>query len=222
MYLGTIKTQFLNPASLQNLRYSGDICKRVAMTAFTIDISPIATLTSAQFEHLCQANPDVKLERTPTGELVIMSPTGGETGKQNIELAADFVIWNRHAKLGVLFDSSTCFKLPGGGERSPDIAWVRQAQWNALTPEQQRKFPPLCPDFVLELLSPTDNLTLTQAKMQEYLNSGTQLGWLLNPDEKQAEIYRPGQPVDVLHSPPTLSGESVLAGFTLNLHWLWA
>lgn len=192
------------------------------MTAFTIDLSPITTLTSEQFEQLCRSNPDIKFERTPTGELVVLSPTGGETGNRNIELAGDFVLWNRQAKLGILFDSSTCFKLPGGGDRSPDVAWVEQSRWAALTPEQRRKFPPICPDFVLELLSPTDNLKLTQAKMQEYLNSGAQLGWLLNPDDKQVEIYRPEQAVEILNAPDTLSGKPVLSGFTLNLSWLWS
>ena len=173
------------------------------MTTFTIDLSPILSeqssanviLTHDQFERLCAANPDIKFERTPAGELVIMSPTGGETGKNNVEIAADFVIWNRRSKLGVVFDSSTCFRLPNGGERSPDVAWVEKLRWEALTPEQQRKFPPLCPDFVLELLSPTDNLSTTQARMQEYLSSGARLGWLLNPEANQAEIYRPGQSI---------------------------
>ncbi|MEM1280979.1 MAG: Uma2 family endonuclease, partial [Cyanobacteria bacterium P01_H01_bin.152] len=148
------------------------------MTAYTIDLSPILTLNTHQFEQLCQANPEVKFERTPTGELIIMHPTGGETGNRNIELAADFVIWNRQAQLGVLFDSSTCFRLPNGGDRSPDVAWVEQSRWDALLPEQQRKFPPICPDFVLELRSPSDRLSPIQAKMQEYLVSGAQLGWL--------------------------------------------
>lgn len=191
------------------------------MNAFTIDFSPILTLNADQFDQLCQANPSVKFERTPTGELVIMSPTGGETGNKNSELNADFVIWNRQAKLGVVFDSSTCFRLPKGGDRSPDVSWVEQSRWNALTPDQQRRFPPICPDFVLELLSPNDNLTRTQAKMQEYLDSGAQLGWLLNPEDKQAEIYRPGQAVEVLNAPDSLCGDPVLPGFTLNLTWLW-
>jgi Uma2 family endonuclease len=197
---------------------------------FTIDLSPILSeqhsanviLTHDQFERLCAANPDIKFERTPTGELVIMSPTGGETGKNNVEIAADFVIWNRRSKLGVVFDSSTCFRLPNGGERSPDVAWIEKSRWEALTPEQQRKFPPLCPDFVLELRSPSDHLPLLQAKMQEYLNSGARLGWLLNPEEKQAEIYRPGRSVEVLQAPNSLSGETVLPQFTLNLEWLWS
>ncbi len=191
------------------------------MTALTIDVSPIGTFTHDQFEHLCRANPDIKFERTPTGKLVIMSPTGGETGKENSELNADFVIWNRRTRLGVVFDSSTCFRLPKGGDRSPDVSWVEQSRWDALTPEQQRRFPPICPDFVLELMSPNDSLRLTQAKMQEYLDSGAQLGWLLNPEDKQVEIYRPGTAVEVLESPDTVSGDPILPGFMLNIGWLW-
>ncbi|MBF2079374.1 MAG: Uma2 family endonuclease [Synechococcales cyanobacterium T60_A2020_003] len=192
------------------------------MTAYTIDLSPILTLTADQFDRLCEANPDVKFERTPAGELVIMSPTGGETGKTNAELIIDFGIWNRQAKLGIVFDSSTCFRIPGGGDRSPDVAWVEKSRWDALTPDERRKFPPLCPDFVLELRSPSDNLKTVQAKMQEYQTSGVRLGWLINPEDGQVEIYRPNQPVEVLQTPSELSGESVLPGFTLTLDWLWA
>lgn len=191
------------------------------MTTFTIDLSAITTLTVDQFDRLCQANPDLKFERTPTGQLVIMSPTGGETGKRNVELAADFVIWNRTAKLGVVFDSSTCFRIPGGGDRSPDISWVEQSRWDALTPDEQRRFPPLCPDFALELLSPSDNLSTIQAKMQEYISCGLRLGWLINPQDKQVEVYRPQQPVEVLQAPGVVSGEAVLPKFSLNLAWLW-
>ena len=192
------------------------------MTAYTIDVSPITTLTDEQFDQLCKANPDIKFERTPTGELVIMPPTGGETGRGNAELITDFVIWNRRTALGVVFDSSTCFRIPGGGDRSPDVAWVEKSRWDALTPEQQRKFPPICPDFVLELLSPSDNLTMTQRKMQEYLASGIRLGWLINPEDKQVEIYRPRQDVEVLQSPSSVSGEEVLPEFSLNLGWIWS
>ncbi|GAC1457675.1 MAG: Uma2 family endonuclease [Chamaesiphon sp.] len=199
------------------------------MPAFTIDLSPIlsesgsakAILTDDRFERLCAANPEIKFERTPTGELVVMSPTGGETGMNNATLIARFVVWNEQSNLGKVFDSSTCFKLPGGGDRSPDVAFLEQSRWDSLTAEQKRKFPPICPDFVLELLSPTDNLSTTQAKMQEYLNSGVRLGWLFNPEEKQVEIYRPGQSVEILQAPAILSGEFVLPGFTLNLHWFW-
>jgi Uma2 family endonuclease len=199
------------------------------MTTFTIDLSPLLQqpscahplLTDDQFEQLCVANPETKLERTPTGELVIMAPTGGETGMNNATLIARFVVWNEQTNLGKVFDSSTCFRLPNGGDRSPDVAWVEQSRWDALTPEQKRRFPPLCPDFVLELLSPSDNLRPIQAKLQEYLDSGLRLGWLLNPQDQQVEIYRPSQAVEVLQTPVTLSGETVLPGFILNLDWFW-
>ena len=199
------------------------------MTAFIIDLSPILQpqglasprLTDQQFDQICRANPDLKFERTPIGDLVIMSPTGGETGMNNATLIARFVEWNEQTNLGKVFDSSTGFRLPRGGDRSPDVAWIEKSRWDALTPEQKRKFPPICSDFVLELLSPADNLSTTQAKMQEYLNNGIRLGWLLNQPDQQVEIYRPGQPVEVLAAPTTLSGEAVLLGFTLNLNWFW-
>lgn len=199
------------------------------MTAYTIDLSSITILTDEQFDRLCEANPEIKFERTPTGELVIIPPTGGETGKRNAEFVADFVIWNHRATLGYVFDSSTCFKLPGGGVgeacsesfRSPDVSWIEKSRWDALTPEQQRKFPPICPDFALELRSPSDNLQMIQNKMQEYLESGIKLGWLINPEDRQVEIYRPGQDVEILRSPRELSGEDVLVGFVLNLTWIW-
>ncbi|NEO11214.1 MULTISPECIES: Uma2 family endonuclease [unclassified Moorena] len=192
------------------------------MTAFTVNLNSILEITDDQFYQLCRNNPEIKFERNAKGELIIMSPTGGETGKQNFELATDFGIWNRQAKLGVCFDSSTCFKLPNGADRSPDIAWIKQERWDSLKPEQRQKFPPICPDFVLELMSPTDRLTVTQAKMEEYLKNGVRLGWLINPQARQVEIYRPGQVVEVLESPKTLSGEEVLPGFVLDLHYLWS
>ena len=123
------------------------------------------------------------------------------------------MVWNEQSNLGVVFDSSTCFKLPNGGDRSPDVAWVERSRWQALTQEQQRKFPPLCPDFVLELVSPSDNPTTVRAKIQEYLQSGLRLGWLINPADQQAEVYRPDQAPEVLSAPATLSGEAVFTGF---------
>ncbi|NEQ83010.1 MAG: Uma2 family endonuclease [Moorea sp. SIO2I5] len=191
------------------------------MTAFTVNFNSILELTDDQFYQLCRNNPEIKFERNAKGEVIIMSPTGGETGNRNSEINADFVIWNRRTKLGKVFDSSTCFKLPNGADRSPDVAWIKQQRWDALKPEQRQKFPPICPDFVLELMSPTDRLTVTQAKMEEYLKNGVRLGWLINPQSRQVEIYRPGQVVEVLESPKTLSGEEVLPGFVLNLHYLW-
>lgn len=191
------------------------------MNTFTISLNSVLEMTDEQFYQLCRANPDIKFERNAAGELIIMSPTGGETGKYNVELAADFVIWNRRTQLGVVFDSSTGFKLPNGADRSPDVAWVRQERWDALTPEQKEKFPPICPDFVLELRSPTDTLQSLQLKMQEYIENGAQLGWLINRQDRQVEIYRAGQPKEVLQAPASLTGESVLPAFELNLQWMW-
>jgi Uma2 family endonuclease len=187
----------------------------------TLKLEPAIALSEDQFYRICRQNPDLKFERSPNGELIIMSPTGGETGRKNAELIADFIFWNRQTNLGVVFDSSTCFRLSGGGDRSPDVAWVRQDRWNTLTPAERAKFPPICPDFVLELLSPSDHLGTTQAKMREYLDCGAQLGWLFNPEAQQVEIYRQNQPVEIIFAPSELSGEGVLPGFTLNLAWLW-
>jgi Uma2 family endonuclease len=187
----------------------------------TLKLEPAIALSENQFFTLCQQNPDLKIERSGQGELIIMPPTGGETGRKNAELIADFIIWNRQSKLGIVFDSSTCFRLPKGGDRSPDVSFIKKERWDSLTPEQQRKFPPLCPDFVLELLSPSDNLSFTQAKMQEYQASGVQLAWLLNPHDQQVEIYRLGYPVEILFRPSELSGENILSDFVLNIAWLW-
>lgn len=188
---------------------------------FTISLEPVVHITDEQFYALCRANPDVKFERSAAGELVIIAPTGGETGSYNSEINAEFVIWNRRTQLGKVFDSSTCFNLPQGGERSPDVAWVALERWQALNLSQQQKFPPIAPDFVLELLSPSDSLEKTQAKMQEYMNGGVKLGWLIDRDNRYVEIYRAGLDVEVLQSPLQLSGEDILPGFVLNLDLVW-
>ncbi len=180
-----------------------------------------APLTSAQFYDLCRANPDWKLERTAQGDLVIMAPTGGETGSRNANLLIRLGIWNEQSKLGVVFDSSTGFHLPNGADRSPDVAWVKRDRWNALTLQQREKFPPLAPDFVMELMSPTDNRTEAQAKMQEYRENGVQLGWLFDRKAKQVEIYRPGCPQEVLPQPHQLLGDPTLPNFILKLDGFW-
>ncbi len=191
------------------------------MIVSTLDLKTIIDLTDEQFYQLCRANPDVKFERNANGTLLIMSPTGGETGNRNLEIGADFAIWNRQTKLGVCFDSSTCFKLPNGAQRSPDIAWIKQDRWQALTPAQREQFPPIAPDFVLELLSPSDSLPTTQTKMQEYIDNGVSLGWLINRKNRTVEIYRPNQSVQLLTNPTQLSDPDILPGFTLNLSSLW-
>jgi Uma2 family endonuclease len=191
------------------------------MTDITINFNNIVKLNDEQFYQLCRDNPDVKFERNAFGELIIMPPTGGETGKCNAKLTARFVLWNEQTQLGEVFDSSTCFKLPNGSNRSPDVSWIQLERWNALSAEQREKFPPIAPDFVLELMSPSDSLSETQAKMQEYMNAGVKLGWLIDRKNRCVEIYRQGQPKEVLESPTSLSGEEVLPGFVLDLQIVW-
>lgn len=174
-------------------------------------------LSDEQFEQLCQINENWQLEQTSKGELIIIPPVGAISGNRESEFNADVVIWNRQTGLGKVFSSSTIFILPNGGKRSPDVAWIANERWEGLTSEQQEKFAPICPDFVIELRSRTDSLELLQEKMQEYLNSGLRLGWLINPQNQQVEIYRQNQPVEIILLPTTLSGENVLPGFVLEL-----
>jgi Uma2 family endonuclease len=174
-------------------------------------------LTDEQFYHLCQANETWKLEQNQKGELLIMPPVGGNSGKQEANLILKVGVWNEQTQLGEVFSSSTIFRLPNGGNRSPDVAWVKRERWEALSEEEQEKFPPLCPDFVIELRSRTDSLTSLQEKMREYLASGLRLGWLINLQQQQVEIYRPNCAVEIIDLPATLSGEDVLPGFVLNL-----
>ncbi len=150
-----------------------------------------------------------------------MPPTGGGTSNRNANLVVKLGVWNERTQLGYLFDSSGGFKLPGGGNRSPDLAWIAAARWEALTPEQQEKFPPIAPDFVLELKSPSDNLRDLQAKMQEYIASGVRLGWLIDRPQRRVEIYRPDQPPELLENPESLEGGEVLPGFRLDLRIVW-
>ncbi|AFY60305.1 Uma2 family endonuclease [Synechococcus sp. PCC 6312] len=191
------------------------------MTTFTLDLSPLPHYTDEQFEKLCQANPDLKFERTSRGELVIVAPTGGISGCRNADLMIDIGNWNRRTQLGVVFDSSTCFRFPNGAMRSPDVTWIRTERWQSLSLEQQQKFPPIAPDFVLELRSLSDGLAMLQAKMQEYLDNGVRLGWLIDPLNRSVEVYRPGSSVEVLEAPATISDTDVLPGLSLGLAWLW-
>lgn len=187
------------------------------MTAITLNLAPLTTLSHDQFYELCMANKDVAMERSPAGELIIMPPVGGGSGKKKADYIIDLGTWNRQAGLGIVFSSSTVFKLPGGGDRSPDTAWVNCSRWEAITLEAQERFPPLCPDFVIELRSKSDRLRPLQAKMQEYLESGLRLGWLINLQDRTVEIYRAGKEVEALQLPATLSGENVLPGFELKI-----
>lgn len=188
------------------------------MIALTLNLKPIMQLTDDAFYALCQANPEVKLERTAQGELIVMPPTGGETGNRNIKLSTRLENWAEQDGTGIAFDSSTMFQLPNGAYRSPDAAWISLARWEALTSEQREAFPPICPDFVVELRSPSDSLKMIQDKMQEYMDNGACLGWLIDPKTQQVEIYRQAQEKEVLRSPTHISGEVVLSGFVLDLN----
>ena len=190
------------------------------MTTLTLPAS--LKLTHTAFLDLVAVNPDLQLERTSDGELVIMPPTGGETGDRNDEISFQLRAWNKQANLGKTFNAATGFSLPNGSDRSPDASWVSRERWEALTPQERKTFPPLCPNFVVELRSPTDNLKKLQAKMQEYIEQGAQLGWLIDPKTKQVEIYHPGQDKEILYAPATLSGEAVLPGFILDLQPIFA
>jgi Uma2 family endonuclease len=191
--------------------------------AIAVNIPPTLTLsvTHEQLVELAIANRDLQLERTATGELVVMPPTGGDTANRNSDISGQLWLWNRQSKLGKTFDSSGGFHLPNGADRSPDAAWVRQERWDALTPEQQEGFVPLCPDFVLELRSKNDNMAPLRTKMKEYIDNGARLGWLIDRKNKKVEIYRQGREVEVLDNPTTLSGEDVLPGFVLDLTEVW-
>ena len=187
----------------------------------TIAVPKGFKLTPEQFDWLADIEQVARIELTKEGELIVMSPTGGTAGRKNFNLYLDLGNWNREAKLGEAFDSSTIFVLPNDARRSPDVSWIASARWNQLTQKQQDGFPPIVPDFAIELVSPSDLRSQRyedlQNKMQEYLDNGVRLGWLIEPKAKLVEIYRQGKMVEILNNPQNLSGEDVLPGFVLNL-----
>jgi Uma2 family endonuclease len=178
-------------------------------------------MSEEEFFEFCMLNKDLRIELTSTGDLIIMPPTGGKTGVRNFELNGMFWAWVKQDGTGVAFDSSTLFSLPNGAKRSPDLAWVRKERWEALTDEEQEKFSALCPDFVVELRSPSDSLKRLRQKMEEYVANGAQLGWLIDPVRKKVYIYRPQSAVEILDDPQSLSGDPLLRGFALDVRALW-
>ena len=186
-----------------------------------VAIPPGFKITPAQFERLASYEQTARLELTASGELIIMSPTGGSAGKKNFRLIQQLGNWIDQDKTGIGFDSSTVFVLPNGARKSPDASWVKLERWNRLTPEQQDGFPPMVPDFVIELVSPSDlknqRYEDLQLKMQEYLTNGVKLGWLIEPKSKKVEIYRSGQDPEIIENPQNVSGENILLGFVLDL-----
>lgn len=187
----------------------------------TITIPETFKVSPEQFQQLATVNRDVRLERTATGELIVMPPTGSNTGNRNLDIEGQLWLWNRQTKLGKAFNSSSGFHLPNGADRSPDAAWVSGARWDALTLEEQEGFAPICPDFVVELRSKSDNIEPLRAKMREYMENQARLGCLIDRKNRKVEIYRQGRDVEVLDNPTTLSGEDVLPGFVLDLTEVW-
>jgi Uma2 family endonuclease len=188
----------------------------------TLDLSSILKkISDEDFFEFCQLNRDWRIERTSEGELIIMPPTGGETGGRNFNLSVAFGVWAKADGTGKSFDSSTGFTLPNGSKRSPDLGWVELSGWNALAQEERKQFPPLCPDFVVELRSETDSLSTLQSKMEEHIANGARLGWLIDPKEKKVYVYRPQTEVECLTSSAEVSGEPLLRGFTLDMREIW-
>ncbi len=191
------------------------------MEKYAIKFPRNKQFTDDEFFTFCQENSNLKFERTAQGEIIIMSPTGGLTGFRNSEIVAELRNWNKKYRLGKVFDSSTGFRLPNGAMRSPDASWVENSRWQALSQEEQKKFPPLCPDFVVELMSASDELAETQTKMEEWLANGCRLGWLINPEEEQVFIYRPRKGMqEVRGFDQQLQGGEVLSGFVLDMDLL--
>jgi Uma2 family endonuclease len=178
-------------------------------------------MSEDEFYDFCMLNRDLNLELTSEGDLIIMPPTGMKTGHRNFELIGSFAAWARQDGTGIGFDSSSMFSLPNGAKRSPDLCWIRKERWEALTEKERERFSPICPDFVVELRSPSDSLKRLQKKMEEYVENGAQLGWLIDPLKKKVYVYRPQTAVEVLDDPQTVSGEPVLPGFTLDVRMLW-
>ncbi|MEH1822503.1 MAG: Uma2 family endonuclease [Nostoc sp.] len=179
-------------------------------------------MTDEQFFEFCQVNRDLRIERNKFGEISIMPPTGGTTGNRGGNIFGQLWVWSEQDSIGITFDSSTGFKLSTGANRSPDASWIKLERWNSLSPKQQEKFVPICPDFVVELKSPSDNLQTLKEKMEEYMNEpGIQLGWLIDRKQRKVYIYCPGLPEECLDNPASVSGESVLPGFILNMSKVW-
>ncbi|MBE9186545.1 Uma2 family endonuclease [Microcoleus sp. LEGE 07076] len=191
------------------------------MLKTTITIPQTFQVTHEQFQQIAAVNRDLRLERSATGQLIVMPPTGSDTGKRNQDMSGQLWLWNRQTKLGIAFDSSTGFQLPNDADRSPDASWVKLERWQTLTPKQQEGFAPLCPDFVVELRSKSDNMEPLREKMREYIANGSRLGWLIDRKNQKVEIYRQSQDVEILNNPSTLSGEDVLPGFVLDLTDVW-
>jgi Uma2 family endonuclease len=197
------------------------VISQVEPAGVLVHLRPVVELSDDQLFELCQINEELRIERTAEGDLVIMPPEGRESSNRDTTFSTLLTLWAWQDGTGVTFGSSGGFILPNGAMRAPDAAWVLRSRLTPLTAEQKRKFLPLCPDFVVEIRSPSDRLSTAQAKMQEYLDNGARLGWLIDPDDRVVYVYRPSQPVERLESPATISGDPVLPGLVLDLQKIW-
>jgi Uma2 family endonuclease len=194
---------------------------QTASIPLTVNLPTVAQMTLAQFYEFCQANRDLRIERTATGDVVIMSPTFSDTGNRSGKAFQQLANWADQDGTGETFDSSSGFTLPNGATRSPDASWVKLDRWNALTAEQKASFAPICPDFVIELRSSSDTLTSLQDKMQEYMANGASLGMLIDRKNRAVHLYRPNQAPEILNNPETVSGDPELPGFMLRMAKIW-
>jgi Uma2 family endonuclease len=187
----------------------------------TVNFPAIAFITREQFYEFCRANRDLRIEQTATGEVIIMPPTFSDTGNRSGKAFQQLANWADQDGTGETFDSSTGFTLPNGATRSPDASWIQQKRWDALTEEEKASFAPICPDFVIELRSASDTLTGLQAKMQEYIDNGAVLGWLIDRKNRTVHLYRPHQTPEILENPETVCGDPELPGFVLQMAKIW-
>lgn len=201
------------------LRSSHDLDRQTH--PFTLQIHPVVQMDDDQLFEFCRRNRDLRVERTPQGDLILRSPVSSESGRINAQLTRLVGNWAEEDGSGIVFDSSSGFTLPNRAMRAPDVAWIQRERWQALTPAERQRFAPICPDFVIELRSPSDALKLLQEKMQEYIDHGARLGWLIDPQSRRVYLYRPTVEVEVLQDPERLSGDPVLSGFTLELQQIW-
>ncbi|HEY2384546.1 MAG TPA: Uma2 family endonuclease [Terriglobia bacterium] len=193
---------------------------QVNATRYVLNVESVG-LTPEQFFHLCGDNPELRLELTARKEIIVMSPANSRTGMRNAEITRQLGNWARQDGRGVFFDSNTGFVLPNGATRSPDASWILRSRWNVLTPRQQSVFAPICPDFVIELWSPSDALNEIRFKLEEYVANGAKLGFLIYPPDRQVYVYSPDQTPQLLDNPESISGDPELPGFTLDLTEIW-
>ncbi len=193
----------------------------IEINPMVLKFHPVITMTDDQLFDFCQLNQDFRIERNTTGEIVIMSPTGSQTDERNFDLIGQLWVWTKQDGMGVGFGSSGGFTLPSGAVRSPDAAWIKKTDWEAIPLEQRQKFAPICPEFVIELRSQSDSLKELKTKMEEYIKNGTRLGWLIDRVGCKVYIYRPDTAIEELDNPTTLSGENILRGFVLDLSEIW-